>query len=88
MAKGGARPGAGRKTKTDEDKARDLAIQGIKNVCGSEEKAFEYLLKSGEPSLIKFAFEHAFGKPKERVDLSIPQTMTLKVIRGTTPAPE
>lgn len=67
---GGARPNSGRKRKADENRVRDLAIAAIKNVYGSEEKGFEALLRSGEPSLQKWVFEHAEGKPTEKIDLT------------------
>lgn len=65
---GGARPGAGRKPKADEERVRNLAVGAIVAKYGSEEAGFLALLDSGEPSLIKFAYEHAFGKPKERFE--------------------
>jgi hypothetical protein len=68
--KGGARTGAGRKPKAEEDKVRNLAIDAIISKYGSEQKGFEALLASGESSLIKFAYEHAFGKPKEKIEHS------------------
>ena len=67
---GGARPGAGRKPKHDEVKAKELAIKAIENKFGSLEKGLEYLIESQEPSLQKFVFEHAIGKPKEHVEHS------------------
>lgn len=67
---GGLRAGAGRKPKTDEQKVRGLAIKSIKDRYGSEGEGFEALLASGEPALIKWVFEHAYGKPKERLELS------------------
>jgi len=65
---GGARPGAGRKPKVEEDRVRELAVSAIVKKYGSEEAGFLALLDSGEASLIKFAYEHAFGKPKERFE--------------------
>jgi hypothetical protein len=68
--KGGHRQGAGRKTKAEEDRVRNLAVKSIISKFGSEEAGFKSLLESGEPSLIKFVYEHAFGKPKEKVEHS------------------
>jgi hypothetical protein len=34
------------------------------------EAGFEALLRSGEPALVKFAWEHAVGKPQVSVDLT------------------
>lgn len=70
MAHGGPRPGSGRKTKADEDKVRSLAVAAIVKKYGSEQKGFEALLDSGEPTLMKFTYEHAFGKPKDKVEHS------------------
>lgn len=70
--RGGAMPGAGRPTKADERRVRDLSVKAIVKMYGSEEKGFIALLKSGEAVLIKFVFEHAYGKPKEHHELSGP----------------
>lgn len=70
MAKGGARPGAGRPTKTDEERVRDLSVQAIVSKYGTEEMGFKALLDTQEPVLIKFVFEHAYGKPKEKHELT------------------
>lgn len=67
---GGARPGAGRPSKADERRVRDLSVKAIIKCYGSEEKGFLSLLKSGEAALVKFVFEHAYGKPKERHELT------------------
>lgn len=68
--KGGARPGAGRPPKADEQRVRDLSVAAIIKVYGSEEEGFEALLNSKESVLIKFVFEHAYGKPKEHHELT------------------
>lgn len=86
MANGGARAGAGRKPKSDEARIQAIAAKAMIKKFGSEQRAFEYLLNSKEPSLIKFAFEHAFGKPREKVDMNNGGQITLKVIRGSKPA--
>jgi len=70
MANGGARPGAGRKTKTEELKIVNQAVNAITDTYGSLEAGFKALLKTGEPSLIKWVFEHAAGKPQDKVDLT------------------
>ncbi len=70
MANGGKRIGAGRKSKAQEELVRNLAIKSIVAKHGSEEAGFKALLDSGESSLIKFVYEHAYGKPKEKVELS------------------
>ena len=68
--KGGKRTGAGRKSKAEEDKVRNLAVESIEQKFGSVTEGFKSLLESGEPSLIKFVWEHAVGKAKEKVDVT------------------
>jgi hypothetical protein len=70
MAHGGARKGSGRKSVHSELEVRNLAIAAIIKVYGSEAKGFEALLLSGEATLQKFVWEHAYGKPKEKVEHS------------------
>lgn len=70
MAKGGARQGAGRKTKAEELKIVNQAVNAITTKYGSLEDGFVALLNSGEASLIKWVFEHAAGKPQDKVDLT------------------
>lgn len=79
---GGSRNGAGRKPKHEEDRVRDIARTTLINNYGSEELAFKALLSSGEPSLIKFVYEHAYGKPKDKVDVNNSGVITLKILRG------
>jgi hypothetical protein len=67
--KGGARVGAGRKPVHEEIKARDLAISAIVSKFGSLEDGLIELLNSDEPTLIKFVYEHAIGKPKDTLDI-------------------
>ncbi|MBA3830095.1 MAG: hypothetical protein H0X33_14230 [Taibaiella sp.] len=68
--KGGARVGAGRKSKDEEDQAKLLAQSAITKKYGSLSAGFESLLDSDSDMLKKFVYEHAFGKPKEKVELS------------------
>ena len=70
MSKGGKRIGAGRKAKAEEDKVKVLAISAIVAKYGSEEKGFTALLDTEVPVLLRYVFEHAFGKPKEKVEHS------------------
>ena len=67
MGVGGKRQGAGRKPVSYEISAREICQSAIIRKFGTLEKGIEYLLESEEPTLIKFAYEHAFGKPVERV---------------------
>lgn len=80
IMKGGKRPGAGRKPKVDEEKVRNLAISAIEKRQGSIEEGFQTLLSSNEPSLIKFVWEHAVGKPRER--MNIDSNVQLEQITG------
>lgn len=70
MAHGGARRGSGRKSAHSEIEVKNLAIDAIVKVYGSEEKGFIALLQSGSDTLQKFVFEHAWGKPKEKLEHS------------------
>lgn len=68
MAHGGARPGAGRKSVRDEELAKRLCLAAIEAKYGSIEKGLIALLESKDPALKKFVFEHAIGKPTDKVD--------------------
>lgn len=70
MPRGGARNGAGRKSIATEELTREKAKAAIIAKYQSLEKGLESLLESNEPSLIKFVFEHAFGKPQEELDIT------------------
>lgn len=69
-ANGGKRPGAGRKPKAEELKIVNAATEAITNTYGGLQEGFEALLKSKEPSLVKWVFEHAAGKPQDKVDIT------------------
>lgn len=69
--RGGFRPGAGRPTKNDEVRVRDLCLSAIEEYYGGVKEGLIELLKSGEPALIKFAWAHAIGNPKEHVDIDM-----------------
>ena len=73
--KGGPVPGAGRKPKHEEEKIRNIARAAIDKTYGSMEEGFMWLLQSNEPSLIKFAWEHAAGKPKEKLEIDSNSTV-------------
>ena len=68
--RGGARINSGRPSKVEELKIVNVAIESISERYGSLKEGFISLLNSGEASLVKFVFEHAAGKPKERVDIT------------------
>lgn len=70
MPRGGARIGAGRKSIAEEEKTREKAKAAIIAKHQTLEKGLESLLSSGEPSLIKFVYEHALGKPSDDIDIT------------------
>lgn len=69
MPRGGVRPGQGRPKKAEELKIVNQAVNAITATYGSLEGGFMALLKSGEPSLVKWVFEHAAGKPTDKLDV-------------------
>jgi hypothetical protein len=69
MPSGGVRKGQGRPKKADEERVRSLSVNAIVFHYGSEDAGFAYLLASGEPVLIKWVFEHAYGKPIEKMEV-------------------
>lgn len=70
MPRGGARPNSGRKPRAFEIESQKAAMDAMLEKFGTPHAAFGALLESGEPSLIKFAYEWAFGKPTERIEQS------------------
>lgn len=68
---------AGRPTKHDELLAKNLAIAAVIKIHGSMQAGFEWCLNSDEASLNKFALEHAFGKPTDKVQVSAPDGIQL-----------
>lgn len=83
---GGVRPGSGRKPKADEEKVRNLAVSAIEKTHGSLEEGFTKLLLSGEASLIKFVWEHAVGKPREKMDLDLENPLNGPVVIINAPS--
>ena len=69
---GGKREGSGRKPKADEERIRDLSINALESIYGSEEKAFEHIAELAKESFprLKLLFEYAYGKPKESRQLN------------------
>ena len=70
--KGGAREGAGRKSKADEEKSNQIflnMIKSVKNVNTDDEARLELAkeLFSFERGQM-FIAEHVFGKPKETIE--------------------
>ena len=70
--KGGRREGAGRKTKAEEEKIKNFALNAMVEVFGSEEEAWKSLSTQAKDSFphLKLLFEYKYGKPKERVEHS------------------
>lgn len=73
--KGGAREGAGRKPKADEEKVNTIFVNALKQLYGKElevEAKIEFakeLLNSQRGQI--FIAEHLFGKPKETIDQNV-----------------
>lgn len=65
--RGGARKGAGRKRKADEEKVRRLGEDAIIKVYGSLEDYYEFIAQESKESFphLKLLQEYVFGKPKE-----------------------
>ena len=73
---GGARPGAGRKSKAEE-------LKLIEKLSPLEQDAFEALkkgVKKGEFPFLKMYFEYYFGKPTENIDLDQSGQQTLRIV--------
>lgn len=68
-SRGGARPGAGRKSLAAEQQTAEQARQAIIAKYGSIEGGLTKLLESNEPALVKWVFEHALGRPPEKVEV-------------------
>lgn len=83
MPAGGARKGAGRKSLAAEERTKELCRAAIQGKFGSLEKGIEMLLNSKSDRLKLFVFEHALGKPVDKVDLGGGLTiqLTRKVVK-------
>lgn len=72
----------GRPRKIDEMKINNISIQAITERYGGLKEGFLALLESKEPSLIKFVFEHAAGKPREKVEVDVNKEVeTIQIIQ-------
>lgn len=73
-SKGGARKGAGRKTKADELKANIVLKKALKSIYSNEEDEVNVIaflkdfIKTPKGQL--FTAEHLLGKPKDKVDIT------------------
>ena len=81
---GGVRANSGRKSAAEEFGTRSIAQAAIIKKYGSLEDGVIALLKSDEPVLQRWVFEHALGKPVEtvQVDGEMTHELTFKVIRA------
>ena len=68
---GGARKGAGRKSKAKEEHVRRLGLDAIKTIYGSVEKYYQHIAKESITSFphLKLLQEYVFGKPKETITI-------------------
>ena len=68
---GGARKGAGRKSKAQEEKAVRLGEKAIISQYGSIDEYYNHIAKESKTSFphLKLLQEYVFGKPKEVVIL-------------------
>jgi len=82
MAKGGARPGAGRPTVANELRTADLARSVLIKKFGSLDGALTALLEYNEPTLTKFVYEHAFGKSPDKIEHSGNASIQLNIVRN------
>jgi len=67
MAKGGARKGAGRKPKAEEQKTAAICRAALIAIHGSDESVIKAMMQTEEPALMKWVLEHAYGKPVDKV---------------------
>jgi len=65
---GGARPGAGRPPKADEQKL----IERLSPLSDVAYQALDVALHNGEPWAVKMWFEYRYGKPTQRQEISGP----------------
>ena len=75
--RGGARPGAGRPPKDEEDKAKRLTIGALVAQFGSEEDAFAHAAMKAATDerdgyrYFRLLVEYGYGKPKETKDITL-----------------
>lgn len=68
--RGGKRIGAGRKATADELKTQVIAMSALVSKYGTQEEAMRAAVESSNPQLVKFVYEHAFGKPQDKIEHS------------------
>lgn len=69
--KGGAIPGNGRKSRAEEAKTGELAREALTKKYGGLRESLEAALNGNDPTLKKFVFEHAFGKPQDSIKMDM-----------------
>ena len=74
--------GQGRKPKAQEKKLSSFALQSMKKVFGSEEKACLELGKLARESFphMRLLWEYKYGKPKESKELDVKTEVNIPVI--------
>jgi len=89
---GGARDGAGRPPKVDEEKKNLLFVEAIKQITrskDSDEAKIKYIKQlAGFERGMMFIAEHIFGKPKDTLDANVKQTMINWIEEKTYPTNE
>lgn len=69
---GGARKGAGRKSKSDEEKVNNLFVSALKQIYkknDDDDAKIDFIKELAESQRGQiFIAEHVFGKPKDTVD--------------------
>jgi hypothetical protein len=71
MPSGGANRGQGRKPVAEELNTRILSQTAIIAKYGSLEAGLQKLLESDRDPLVKFVFEHALGKPVDKLEAKV-----------------
>jgi hypothetical protein len=71
MPSGGVRAGQGRKPVAEELNTRLLSQNAIIKKYGSLEEGLQTLLESDRDPLVKFVFEHALGKPVDKLEAKV-----------------
>lgn len=64
-----------KRKKHDEVEVVNVSLRAIEEKYGTLKDGFIALLESKEPTLIKWVFEHAFGKPKDKIDIDVNKTV-------------
>lgn len=71
---------AGRKSAAEEWNTRNLCQKAIEEKYGGLQEGCQALLDSREPVLMRWVFEHALGKPVDKVELNGETDNKLEVV--------